>query len=603
MKPSETQLRIMIDTIPALAWCCFTDGTTEFLNKRWLEYTGLSQEEAAGWGWQRPVHPEDLEKLLRTWQAILGSGEPGEAEARLRRFDGEYRWFLFRAEPFRDERGTVVRWYGTNTDIEELKRAEKELRDLVDYVPQLIVIRGPDGRRLHANRVTLDYLGRTLEELQAPDFDQTVIHPDDHDRLTISRKQISLGEPFEFESRLLGEDGLYRWFLFRYNPLRDCDGRVLRWFVTGTEIEGRKQAEQKVQNENLALREEIEKVSMFEEIVGASSALQAVLSRVNKVAPTESTVLITGETGTGKELIARAIYKHSRRSSRAFVGVNCAAIPQALIASELFGHEKGAFTGALQRRVGRFEMAEGGTLFFDEVGELPCETQLALLRVLQDRQFERVGGNVPIRADVRVISATSRDLKAAMLADDFRSDLFYRLSVFPIEIPPLRERKEDIPMLIEYFIDRYASAAGKKIRNISKKSMELLRSYSWPGNVRELQNVIERSVILCEGETFSVDENWLSREPRPAASSTQPLVQTLAMQERTMIEAALAETRGRVSGASGAAARLGMRPSTLESKIKSLKINKHKFKTSEQVPSGSGPSQSTHGRMPDSSRA
>jgi formate hydrogenlyase transcriptional activator len=602
MNPSETQLRIMIDTIPTLAWSCFADGTTEFLNKRWLKYTGLSQEEAAGWGWQSPVHPEDLGRLVETWRSILASGEPGEAEARLRRFDGEYRWFLFRAEPFRDEHGAVVRWYGTNTDIEELKRRDKELRDLVDYVPQLIVIREPDGRSVYANRATLEYLGRTFVEFLEPGFDQSVIHPDDWDKVASTRKQGSRAVAFELEARMKGKDGLYRWFLFRFNPLRDCDGRILRWFVTGTEIEARKQAEERAQKENLALREEIDKVAMFEEIVGASSTLRAVLARVAKVAPTESTILITGETGTGKELIARAIHKRSSRASRAFVGVNCAAIPQSLIASELFGHEKGAFTGALQRRLGRFEIAEGGTLFLDEVAELPAETQVALLRVLQEREFERVGGSQPIRADVRVIAATNRDLKAAIASGAFRSDLFYRLSVFPIEMPPLRERKDDIAMLVEYFIDRYASDAGKEIRNINKKSMELLQSYPWPGNIRELQNVIERSVILCETDTFSVDESWLSRETPPTLSAGQPLVQTLTTQQKAMIEAALAETRGQVSGPSGAAAKLGMRPSTLESKIRSLKINKHGFK-SPQGPSDSGPSRSNRGGMPGSSRA
>jgi formate hydrogenlyase transcriptional activator len=581
MNPSETQLRIMIDTIPTLAWSCFPDGTTEFLNKRWLEYTGLSQEEAVGWGWQSPVHPEDLGRLVETWRSILASGEPGEAEARLRRFDGEYRWFLFRAEPFRDEHGAVVRWYGTNTDIEELKRRDKELRDLVDYVPQLIVIREPDGRSVYANRATLEYLGRTFVEFLEPGFDQSVIHPDDWEKVASTREQGSRAVAFELEARMKGKDDLYRWFLFRFNPLRDCDGRILRWFVTGTEIEARKQAEERAQKENLALREEIDKVAMFEEIVGASSTLRAVLARVAKVAPTESTILITGETGTGKELIARAIHKRSSRASRAFVGVNCAAIPQSLIASELFGHEKGAFTGALQRRLGRFEIAEGGTLFLDEVAELPAETQVALLRVLQEREFERVGGNQPIRADVRVIAATNRDLKAAIASGAFRSDLFYRLSVFPIEMPPLRERKDDIAMLVEYFIDRYASDAGKEIRNINKKSMELLQSYPWPGNIRELQNVIERSVILCETDTFSVDESWLSRETPPTLSASQPLVQTLTTQQRAIIEAALAETRGQVSGPSGAAAKLGMRPSTLESKIRSLKINKHGFKSTQ----------------------
>jgi transcriptional regulator with GAF, ATPase, and Fis domain len=303
-----------------------------------------------------------------------------------------------------------------------------------------------------------------------------------------------------------------------------------------------------------------------------------VLARIAKVAPTDSTVLITGETGTGKELIARAIHKRSPRSSRAFVNVNCAATPPSLIASELFGHEKGAFTGALQRRLGRFELAEGGTIFLDEIGELPAETQIALLRVLQEREFERVGGTHTIRADVRVIAATNRDLNAAMAAGTFRRDLYYRLNVFPIESPPLRERQDDIFLLVEYFIDRYASKAGKKIRGVTKKTLELLQAYPWPGNIRELQNVIERSVILCETENFSIDESWLSRETPPTQPASQPLSDQLVIHEKDMIEAALAEASGRVSGPSGAAAKLGLPPSTLESKIRSLKIRKHRFK-------------------------
>jgi transcriptional regulator with GAF, ATPase, and Fis domain len=327
------------------------------------------------------------------------------------------------------------------------------------------------------------------------------------------------------------------------------------------------------------LREEIDKASMFEEIVGSSAALRSVLLEIAKVAPTESTVLINGETGTGKELVARAIHKRSARSARAFVSVNCAAIPQSLIASELFGHEKGAFTGALQRRLGRFELAEGGTVFLDEIGDLPPDTQNTLLRVLQEREFERVGGTETIKVGVRVIAATNRDLKSAMISGGFRSDLFYRLNVFPIEIPPLRERKEDIPMLVEYFIDRYASKAGKKIRTINKPSLQLLQSYSWPGNIRELQNVIERAVIVCETETLVIDENWLSLNMVQALPLSRPLSEELMAREKERIEAALAETRGRVSGPLGAAARLGIPRSTLDSKIRSLKINTHRFKT------------------------
>jgi formate hydrogenlyase transcriptional activator len=350
--------------------------------------------------------------------------------------------------------------------------------------------------------------------------------------------------------------------------------------VACTDIDDRKKAEDRLRLENIALREEIDKTSMFEEIVGASPALQSVLSRISKVARSESTVLITGETGTGKELVARAIHRRSDRASRAFVSVNCAAIPRDLIASELFGHEKGAFTGATQQRLGRFELAHGGTIFLDEVGDLPPETQVALLRVLQEHEFERVGGTRKLSADVRVIAATNRDLQAAIRSGSFRSDLFYRLHVFPMPIPPLRDRQEDIPLLVEYFIDRYARKAGKRIRDISKKTLELLQSYPWPGNIRELQNVIERSVLLCETESFSIDESWLSQQPSPPESKDrEQLPLKLMDQEKKIIEAALQESRGRVFGPKGAAAKLGIPRSTLESKIRSLRIDKHRYKT------------------------
>lgn len=332
-------------------------------------------------------------------------------------------------------------------------------------------------------------------------------------------------------------------------------------------------------HENVALREEIDRTWMFEEMVGSSRTLKSVLSRVAKVAPMDSTVLISGETGTGKELIARAIHKRSKRAGRPFVGFNCAGIPSSLIASELFGHEKGAFTGAQQRRIGRFELAEGGTIFLDEIGELPGETQVALLRVIQEREFERVGGSQPISTDVRVIAATNRDLQDAVAAGKFRLDLFYRLNVFPLEVPPLRERKEDIPILVEYFVKRYAAKTGKRIRSIDKQTLELFKSYHWPGNIRELQNVIERSVIVCESEILSVDESWLSTAPVQTHGPSSPLSERLLEQEKKIIESALAETKGKVAGRSGAAAKLGIPSSTLESKIKMLNIKKNRFKS------------------------
>ena len=465
LRASEGNLQLIIDTIPALAWSARPDGSAEFFNQHYLDFVGLSAEQASGWGWTAAVHPDDLNQLSATWQRILASdGARRRRSATAAATTASYRWFLFRANPLRDETGAIVRWYGINTDIEDRKRAEAELGAL--------------------------------------------------------------------------KDQLYK--------------------------------------ENLVLRDEVDRTSMFEEIVGTSPALQPVLARVAKVARTDSTVLITGETGTGKELVARAIHRRSARASRAFVSVNCAAVPRELIASELFGHEKGAFTGATQRRLGRFELAHGGTIFLDEVGELPMETQVALLRVLQEREFERVGGSTSIRVDVRVVAATNRDLQAAIEAGTFRSDLFYRLNVFPIAVPALRERADDIPLLVEYFIDRYARKAGKTIRRVNKRTLDHLRSYPWPGNVRELQNVIERSVIVCDTDEFTVDESWLSA--RPAIEGRLALSGTLAAHEKAIIEDALRASGGRVFGPSGAAARLGIPRSTLESKIRALRINKSRFR-------------------------
>jgi formate hydrogenlyase transcriptional activator len=587
LRRSEQQLRDVIETIPAMAWTTDPNGSRDFANHRWQEFTGMSVSEMAGDGWKKMIHPEDLARHTEKCHHSLTTGAPFENEVRVRRAsDGQYRWFLHRGVAMRDDAGNILKWFGTGADIEDLKRAEaklrqdeQELRRITDAIPLSIVVLNPNGCAIYANRVALDYTGLTLDDVVGNNFRERVFHPEDIERLRKCRQEsLAAAVSFENEQRALGKDGKYRWFLVRYNPLLDEDGKVVRWYASGTDIDDRKKSEDRTRNENIALRDEVDKASMFEEIVGESASLQSVLAHVAKVAPSDSTVLITGETGTGKELIARAIHKRSQRSARAFVNVNCASIPTSLIASELFGHEKGAFTGALQRRLGRFELAEGGTIFLDEVGELPMETQIALLRVLQEREFERIGSSRVIRADVRVIAATNRDLHTAIGSGAFRSDLFYRLNVIPMVIPPLRQRKEDIPMLIEYFIDRYSRKAGKRIKTVEKKTLELLQSYSWPGNVRELQNIIERSVVLSETETFSVDESWLSRQPSQLSSTTSQLSERIVAQEKEIIEAALAESKGRVSGPSGAAAKLGIPQSTLDSKIRSLKINKQPFK-------------------------
>jgi formate hydrogenlyase transcriptional activator len=603
IEKSEAKLRQVIETIPALAWSARTDGSAEFFNRPWLEYAGLSYDQARDSGWVKAVHPDDLTRLMEYWRSILASGEPGEIEARLRRFDGESRWFLFRANPLRDKSGTVVKWYGTNVDIEDRKRAEQKLREseenlrtLTDAIRQSIAVLAPDGTILYTNQVFRETTGVTIREGNAKTFLTRVFHPDDLGRVLAERQEgLSRGTPFEFEARVLMKDGEYRWGLIQYNPLKDEHGKLIRWYSTGTDIDDRKRAEQKLReseknlrtmidavrqyitvlaldgkvlytnrvaldltgltvgevndggffprafhpedvarvrgerqenllrgtpfdlqmrlrfkngqyrwqlfqynplvdesgqiirwyctatdiddqkrteerlrNENLVLREEINRSSMFEDIVGSSEPLRKVLTQVSKVAPSDSTVLILGETGTGKELIARAIHKRSSRASRAFVGVNCAAIPPSLIASELFGHEKGAFTGATQRRLGRFETASGGTIFLDEVGDLPADIQIALLRVLQEREIERVGSDKPVPVDARVVAATHRDLNALVSEGKFRQDLLYRLKVVPIQMPSLRERAADIPLLVEYFIARFGSKVGKKFRTIDK---------------------------------------------------------------------------------------------------------------------------------------
>ena len=769
--PDEQELRRIIDLIPQTIVVLNPDGKAIFANRVALEYTGLSLDEVRADNFRdRVFHPEDVQRFREERQKGLSGSVPFENEQRALGKDGKYRWFLIRYNPLLDERGSVLRWYATGTDIQDrkqtetlyaaekrtlemvadgaslrdvlnhlcasidvqvapsvttvflmdadgkhlvltggprvpgqwisavsprpvthncglcgkaaflkrrvivadvatdpgwpdeyrelalsngiraawsepiltkdnevlgtfalyshesrvptdedlaliegaghiariaierqrsqealrsafeeirnseakLRQEERELRQLIDFLPQHVLVLDKDGTLLQVNRTMLDYKGLTLEEMKGEGTRERIkrdVHPDDLERVQSERSAgLSRGVPFETEKRLLGKDGQFRWFLFRYNPVLNEAGDIVRWFTTATDVEDRKQAEDRVRNEAIALREQIDRDSMFEDIVGSSEALRKVLRQVAKVAPSDSTVLILGETGTGKELIARAIHKRSNRAERAFFGVNCAAIPASLIASELFGHEKGAFTGATQRRLGRFESANGGTIFLDEVGDLPPEIQIALLRVLQEREIERVGSNKAIPVDVRVLAATHHDLDTLVAEGKFRRDLLYRLSVVPIQMPSLRERKDDIPLLVDYFVGRFGKKAGKKFRTIEKKTVELFESYEWPGNVRELQNVIERTVILSDGDIFCVDETWLKRQAPQFAGPAVALSSALQRQEKEMIEAALAEARGRVSGPDGAATRLGLPRPTLDAKIKRLGIDKYRFK-------------------------
>jgi PAS domain S-box-containing protein len=470
---------------------------------------------------------------------------------------------------------------------EALRRSEERWRAVFENSAIGVCLTDLNGRFMAANSAYHKMLGYSEEELRSLTFLE-LTREDYRQSNWKEIEQLKEGTKtqFQIEKQYRRKDGSLIWVTNNVSLVPGSEVMPQFIMALSEDITERKRAEAEIRalkdqlyRENLALRDEIDRASMFEEVVGASPALQAVVARVAKVAPTDSTVLITGETGTGKELFARAIHKRSRRSERAFVSVNCAALAPSLISSELFGHEKGAFTGATQRRPGRFEMAEGGTIFLDEVGELPPDTQVALLRVLQEREFERVGGTQSIHVDVRVIAATNRDLKAATTNGTFRPDLFYRLNVFPIEAPPLRERKHDIEMLLEYFVKRYASRAGKIIRSIDKKTLELFQSYDWPGNIRELQNVVERSVILTSGDVLSVDEPWLSKQSSPHSSQLQGSLtsEDERSEERRLIEAALAESRGRVYGPAGAAAKLGIPPSTLRFKIKKLKIRKSQF--------------------------
>jgi len=603
---ADESFRHIVDTVPGFVAVMTADGGVEYVNRQVLDYFGRTLEELKQWGTSDAVHPDDFPRVIAAWRSSIEAGTPYDMEHRLRRGDGVYRWFQSRGLPLRDAEGRIVRWYNLLTDIDDRKCAEDALhkseerwRSVFENSAIGVALTDLRGRFLATNSAYQKMLGYTDEEIGRLTFLE-LTHEDyrESNRQLVTELLEGKRRQFQIEKQYRRKGGSLIWVSNNVSLVPGTESMPRFVMALSEDITERKQTEEKLrrsqadlleafeeikrlkdrlQDENLILREEIDHAFMFDDIVGSSPVLQSVLSSIVKVAPTDTTILISGETGTGKELIARAIHKRSRRSNHSFVSVNCAAIPPSLIASELFGHEKGAFTGAVQQRRGRFEMAHSGTIFLDEIGEVPVETQLALLRVLQERQFERVGGSRSIPVDVRIIAATNRDLSLAIAAGTFRSDLFYRLNVFPIQVPPLRKRTEDIPLLIEYFVKKFAEDMAKRIKQIKKRTLELCQAYSWPGNIRELQNIVERSMILCTGDTFSIDEAWLWLEQPGKANASGPLTQTLHDQEREMIEAALAETRGKVAGVKGAAAKLGIPPSTLESKIKQLKIRKQNF--------------------------
>ena len=634
MNHSEEQLLVMIDGIPTMAWCSLPDGSAEFLNKRWHDYTGLSPEEAHGWGWKATIHPEDLARLMDKWLALLASREPGEVEARLRRFDGEYCWFLFRAVPNRDEQGKIVRWYGTITDIDKRKQAEDRLQLLLDVTNQVVsnlqlrdllrAISASVRRVMQCDLVGVFLLDSEANMLQTfvLDFPEGkgsireeyltsmegslggyVFHTgkpwsgNASDVLQLGLKdEAALAEglktgcvlPLVSRNRVLGLLGLGRR---EDNSFAQADVDFLSQVANqiALAVENAlaygeiQELKDQLSKEKVYLEDEIRSEMNFGQIIGSSASLRKALKRLESVAPTDSTVLIFGETGTGKELIARAIHDLSPRQSKAFVKLNCAAIPTGLLESELFGHEKGAFTGAIAQRIGRFEVANGGTIFLDEIGEIPLELQTKLLRVLQEREFERLGSSRTLRTDARLIAATNRDLEAMVSEQKFRLDLFFRLNVFPVRVPPLREREGDIPLLVRHFAQQFSRRMNKMIETIPSATMDALCRYHWPGNIRELQNVIERAVIISPGPVLNLDvadlrlpstSNAPQRGGASNARTNGTLRDVLKETERQRILETLKQCHWVVAGANGAASRLGMNRSTLQVRMRKLGISR-----------------------------
>jgi formate hydrogenlyase transcriptional activator len=669
LQRSERELREVIETIPCMAWSASADGAAQFFNRRWLDYAGLTANQVQNWGWTAAVHPDDLNVLVDYWRAAIASSQSGEIEARLRRFDGVYRWFLFRATPSFDDKGRVTKWYGTNTDIDDRKRAEQSLtvqnnrlqlllklthritskldlrevlraitatvRELTDSEavhislpeaasPQFRVyaLDFPGGKGLIKEEMLIEPVGvarKALEKLKPAV--RTITHadefPSDYHKLLVAegvKSQCVI--PLVNRGRAVGVLAIARTRDISFTPeeidfLGEASGQIAVAIENSLAYRELCELKERLAQENLYLEQEIRGDVDFGRIVGSSPALKQVLQLVETVASTDSTVLLLGETGTGKELIARAVHEHSRRKDRIFVKINCAAIPTGLLESELFGHEKGAFTGAISRKIGRLELADGGTLFLDEVADIPAEIQPKLLRALQEQEFERLGSTRTLKVNVRLIAATNRDLVRMVAKGEFRSDLYYRLNVFPIRVPPLRERKEDIPLLVGYFVQKFAKQVQKEIKRIPPSVMKAFVTWEWPGNIRELENLVERSVILTRGKSLDaplIEMRDLSAEEHERetkgsrheeiAEIVRSTIQALngkqglanhqdkkmadgrakksaerAKKQREEIMQALTLSKGRVGGSDGAATRLGINRTTLLARIKKLGID------------------------------
>jgi PAS domain S-box-containing protein len=595
--PFAAQLRKTLNTIPAFTWYALPSGTLTFVNEGYADYLGLAKDDPLRLGVEIPipwdthiqlVHPDDHEETLRVGETCNRTGTAGQAAFRIRNSEGKYRWFLSRLEPLRAQDGTLMYWIGINLDIEELKQAEEqrriaeekireqevELRHILDLTPQLIAVFGPRREHLYLNRIALDYLGVGLSEWRDRQSG-TEVHPDDLEMQRLHwDRAMSSGCAFEIEVRMRKSDGIFRWFLARYNPVRDDGGQVLRWYVAFTDIQDRKRDEEKLQQENAAtqrqaeeeraraerlelrvrsLVEELDSKSGYRRVLGQSKEWKAVLKQAAQVAATDTTVLLTGESGTGKEVVARFIHRASARKDAPLLAVNCAALPEQLLESELFGYERGAFTSALQSKPGQIELAAGGVLFLDEVSEMVPSAQAKLLRVIQEREFRRVGGTRILKADIRIVAATNRNLKQAMERGDFRQDLFYRLSVFNISLPPLRSRPDDLMPLAEAFLDEFAKSFGCPPAGLTRRAKDALLAYHWPGNVRELRNVLERAAILSEGALIDIEHLALDISPDVSAPNVAPT--DLNAMERETICRVMRECKGNKSLA---AKRLGL---------------------------------------------
>lgn len=629
-------LRQIIDTIPVQIWSGPADGTIDYCNARWRNELGLTLDQLQGDGWQKVLHPEDRDRVLRAWRESVINGSPYEQKVRRLMANGQYLWFLCRGVPLRNEKGEVLRWFGANTDIDGQKKAEQALWESYQRVHLLLDLSHHFISKLEA-RELFNALQESLRRLIGWDW-ATILLPDARgDQLNVSlspdNAHLREGNSLPIQGSVQGDvylSGKPVYFaiedlpalcpVFRKsqsmqetaraaNIRAGCalplvhGGRIIGVLVLMTrtpqdfteqdvgflmelaslvaaalnnslQFDRANASQAKLISERRYIDEQVRSEAGFEEIVGESVALRNVLTDVNIVAPTDSTVLITGETGTGKELIARGIHDRSPRRDHSFIKVDCTAIPATLMESELFGHERGAFTGAISQRLGRFEAADQGTLFLDEVGEVPLELQTKLLRVLQDHAFERIGSNQTRRVDVRVIAATNRNLETMVESGKFREDLYYRLKVFPITIPPLRERSSDIPPLVTHYVAKYARRMKKDVSIVPTAVMNVFMRYAWPGNVRELQHFIERSVIISRGKVLQAPVRELERaiERRHPSRARVAADRTLQDIERESILQALEESNWIVGGPHGAAVKLGLKRTTLASMMERLAI-------------------------------